>query len=202
MRASYFGEDLRRPLRPLKVSDGGRFGAERGGGHDRSMIELKAIESKRTSAGRGRIRCIPRNLTVAATAVIGLLTLTATARPQVVVLQPTSQATKEARHAKGAKHAKKRRVISVTVNKGETYTISGLKQGAKTGSKAGKNPNALSIQPQPSGDIVLLGTEGGSWKIDATLASGEEVTYDVKVKAEAPPINSLVPGTAPTAIAP
>jgi hypothetical protein len=65
-----------------------------------------------------------------------------------------------------------------------------------------KNPNSLTVQPQPSGDIVLLGTEGGSWKIDATLASGEKVTYDVKVKADAPPINSLVPGTAPTAIAP
>jgi len=73
---------------------------------------------------------------------------------------------------------------------------------AVTESKAGKNPNALSVQPQPSGDLVLLGTEGGSWKIDATLASGEEVTYDVKVKAEAPPINSLIPGTAPTAIPP
>jgi hypothetical protein len=28
------------------------------------------------------------------------------------------------------------------------------------------------------------------------------VTYDVKVKAEAPPINSLEPGSAPTAIGP
>jgi len=94
------------------------------------------------------------------------------------------------------------RDLSLTINKGETYTISGLKPGVKTDAKAGKNPNALSIQPQSSGDIVLLGTEGGSWKIDATLASGEEVTYDVKVKAEAPPINSLIPGTAPTAIPP
>jgi len=166
------------------------------------MIESKAIELKRARAGRGRIQRTLRNLTVALTAALGLLTLTATARPQVVVLQPTPQATKEARHAKGAKHATKRRVIPVTISKGETYTISGLEKGAKTDSKAGKNPNALSIQPQPSGDIVLLGTEGGSWKIDATLASGEEVTYDVKVKAEAPPINSLTPGTAPTAMAP
>ena len=150
------------------------------------------------SASRGR------NLTVALTAVLGLLTLTAIARPQATP-QPSPQATKGARHAKHAKearHAEKRRVIPVTISKGETYTISGLKQGAKTDSKAGKNPNALSIQPQPSGDIVLLGTEGGSWRIDATLASGEEVTYDVKVKAEAPPINSLTPGSAPTAIGP
>jgi hypothetical protein len=164
-------------------------------------IESKPIEPKRTRAGRSRIQRTLRSLTVAFTAALGLLTLTATARPQVI-LQPNSQATKETSHTKAAKHAKKRRVIPVTISKGETYTISGLKQSAKTDSKAGKNPNALSIQPQTSGDIVLLGTEGGSWKIDATLASGEEVTYDVKVKAEAPPINSLVPGTAPTAIAP
>jgi hypothetical protein len=174
------------------------------------MFESKAIELKRASAGGGRkqrnLRS-PRTVIAAATAVLGLLTMTAAAWPQDS-LEPSPQATKEARHANGAKHTKeskrpeKRRVIPVTINKGETYTISGLEKGAKTDSKAGKNPNALSIEPQPSGDIVLLGTEGGSWKIDATLADGEKVTYDLKVKAEAPPINSLTPGTAPTAIAP
>jgi len=144
-------------------------------------------------------------LIAALTAVLGLLALSAAAWTQA-----TPQPTKEARHGKSAVHAKHaktaatkmRRVISVTINKGDTYTISDLKQGAKTDSQPGKNPNALSIQQQPSGDIVLLGTEGGSWKIDATLADGEEVTYDVKVKAEAPPINSLTPGTAPTTIPP
>jgi len=166
------------------------------------MTDSKAAESKGKGANRGR------SLIAALTAAFGLLALTANARPQDQA-QPTPQPTKEARHAKGAAHAKetemakkKRRIIPVTISKGETYTISGLKQGAKTDSKAGKNPNALSIQPQSSGDIVLLGTEGGSWKIDATLANGEEVTYDVKVKAGAPPINSLAPGSAPTAIGP
>ena len=119
--------------------------------------------------------------------------------------QPTALATKDARpakHAKTAVAAKKPRVIPITINKGETYTITGLERGAATASKPGKNPNALTMQPQPSGDIVLLGTEGGSWRINATLANGERVVYDVKVKAEAPPINSLDPGTAPTAMAP
>jgi hypothetical protein len=168
------------------------------------MIEL---ESQMARAGRVRNQRNLPNLIVAVMAVLGLLTMTATARPQDSPA-PSAQATKEARHAMGAKHlkqtkqAQKRRVIPVTISKGQTYTISGLEKGAKTDSKAGKNPNALTIQPQSSGDIVLLGTEGGSWKIDATLASGEKVTYDVKVKAEAPPINSLTPGTAPTAIAP
>jgi len=171
------------------------------------MFESKATELKWASASRGRNHYSLRTLIAAATAALGLLTMTATARPQASPA-PSAQATKEPRHAIRAKHTKeikqaeKRRVIPVTINKGETYTISGLEKGAKTDSKAGKNPNALSIQPQPSGDIVLLGTEGGSWKIDATLADGEKVTYDVKVKAEAPPINSLTPGTAPTAIGP
>ena len=136
-------------------------------------------ELKRTRANRGRNL---RNLIVAMVAVLGLLTLAVRPAP--------------------AAEAKKRRVIPVTINKGETYTISGLKKDSATKSKPVKNPNSLTVQPQPSGDVVLLGTEGGSWKIDATLASGEKVTYDVKVKAEAPPINSLTPGTAPTAIAP
>ena len=162
-----------------------------------SAVEA-GVESHLKGASRGR------TLIVALTAALGLLTMTAPARPQDAA-QPTSRATPKSPHAKAAKHAKKaekRRIIPVTISKGETYTISGLKPGVKTDSQAGKNPNALSIQPQSSGDIVLLGTEGGSWKIDATLASGEEVTYDVKVKAEAPPINSLSPGTAPTAIPP
>jgi hypothetical protein len=174
------------------------------------MIEINrtSTESEMTNAGRGRNL---RNLLVSATVALGLFTLTATARPQAT---PTPTPTphpakgtnpaKETNPAKDTKHAKaaKRRVIPVTISKGETYTISGLEQGANTESKAGKNPNALSVQPQPSGDLVLLGTEGGSWKIDATLASGEQVTFDVKVKAEAPPINSLTPGSAPTAISP
>ena len=168
------------------------------------MFESKAIELTRTKTSRGHN---PRNLIVALTAALGLLMLTAIARPQATP-QPTPQATKEARHAKAAKHAKqakqaeKRRVIPVTIGKGETYTISGLEKGAKTDSKAVSNPNSLTVQPQSSGDIVLLGTEGGSWKIDATLASGEKVTYDVNVKAQAPPINSLTPGSAPTSMAP
>jgi hypothetical protein len=156
------------------------------GGHDHIMIETTRKL---------------RNSIVAAMAIAGLLTLTETARPQATP-QPTPHAAKKATHAKAAKEASRRRVIPVTISKGETYTISGLEKGAKTDSKAVANPNSLSLQPQPSGDIVLLGTEGGSWKIDATLASGERVRYDVKVKAEAPPINSLAPGTAPTAIAP
>jgi len=112
---------------------------------------------KRTRASRGR------NLIIAMSAVLGVLTLTVRFAP--------------------AAEAKKRRVIPVTINKGETYTISGLKKDSATKSKPVKNPNSLTVQPQPSGDIVLLGTEGGSWKIDATLASlniGNPATRNTK----------------------
>lgn len=98
--------------------------------------------------------------------------------------------------------AKKRRVIAISVEKGEIYTITGLKKGAAVQTKTVSNPNALTVQPQSSGDLVLLGTEAGRSKIDATLANGEQVTYDVTINAATPPINSLRSGTAPKSITP
>jgi hypothetical protein len=93
----------------------------------------------------------------------------------------------------------KRRTIPVTINKGENYTISGVKEGAAPGLKVVNNPNALVVQNAP-GRIELVGADAGSWEINVTLATGEKVTYVVTVKAEAPPQGSLVPGAAPTAI--
>jgi hypothetical protein len=158
------------------------------------------VEFEMTGAGCARNLRNLYNLLVV-TAALGMLIFAATVSAQPTG-QPTLHAATQDKQSKNDKPPPKRRVIPVTIAKGETYTISGLEKGANTKSKAGRNPNALSIQPQSSGDIVLLGTEGGSWKIDATLATGEKVTYDVKVKAEAPPINSLAPGTAPPAMSP
>jgi len=101
----------------------------------------------------------------------------------------------------------KRRIISVTINKGENYTINGVEDGAASGAGKGAalkpkvvdNPNALVVYDAP-GRIELVGADAGSWKIDVTLATGEKVTYVVTVKAVGPPQGSLVPGTAPTAI--
>ncbi len=173
--------------------------------------ERKGVMSNSKGADISHRRRAMRNLTALVTAALATLAMTATARPQSSP-QPSTQASPQAagdaaraeadQHARPAKNEEKRRVISITLGKGETYTISGLKKGAAIASKTVANPNALSIQPQPSGDIVLLGTEGGRSKIDATLASGEQVTYDVTVKAGAPAINSLAPGSAPTAISP
>ncbi len=120
--------------------------------------------------------------------------------------QASPKASAKAAHAKNEnkkeKPAKKRRIIAISVEKGGIYTITGLKKGAGVQTKTVSNPNALTVEPQSSGDIVLLGTEAGHSRIDATLANGEQVTYDVTISAGTPPINSLRSGTAPKSIAP
>jgi hypothetical protein len=94
----------------------------------------------------------------------------------------------------------KRRTIPLTINKGQNYTISGVKKDAAApGLKVVNNPNALVVQTAP-GRIELVGADAGSWEINVTLATGEKVTYVVTVKAVAPPQGSLVPGTAPPSI--
>jgi hypothetical protein len=91
----------------------------------------------------------------------------------------------------------KRRVVPVTINKGQNYTITGVKEGTAPGPKVVNNPNALVVQNAP-GRVELVGADAGVWKINVTLATGEKVTYLVTVKAEAPPQGSLVPAAAPT----
>jgi len=91
----------------------------------------------------------------------------------------------------------KRRVIPLTISKGQNYTISGIQAGAAPSSKVVKNPNALVMQNAP-GKIELVGADAGTWKINATLDTGEKVTYLVTVTAAAPPQGSLAPGAAPT----
>src|SRR5581483_11654590 len=61
---------------------------------------------------------------------LAMLILAVSARPQTTP-EPTPKTSRHAKSAATAHHAEKRRVISVTLNKGETYTISGLAQGAK-----------------------------------------------------------------------
>jgi hypothetical protein len=88
----------------------------------------------------------------------------------------------------------KRRVIQVAINKGENYTITDIKTDEST--KVVSNPNALVVQDAP-GRIELIGADAGSWNINATLASGEKVTYAITVKSSTNPQGDLNPGTAP-----
>ena len=94
----------------------------------------------------------------------------------------------------------KQRTIPVTINKGETYVIDDVSKSASPGIKVVDNGNALVVRTDAPGKIVLVGAAAGTWDLNVTLASGEKVTYEVNVKAEAPPQGSLVPGSAPTAI--
>jgi hypothetical protein len=94
----------------------------------------------------------------------------------------------------------KKRTVSVTINKGETYVITDVRKDAAPGIKVADNPNALVVRTDEPGKIVLVGSDAGSWNLDVTLANGEKVTYAVNVKAAAPPQGSLVPGSAPTVI--
>ena len=98
-----------------------------------------------------------------------------------------------------AKPAAKRRLIPLTINKGQNYTISGVKDEPAPGIKVVHNPNALVLQIAP-GRIEMVGSDAGTWRIKTTLATGEKVTYVVTVKALAPPQGTLAPAGAPTAI--
>ena len=111
--------------------------------------------------------------------------------------QATQASTKNA-SAKAAKAAK-RRLIPLTINKGQNYTISGVKDAPTPAIKVVNNPKALVLQTAP-GRIEMVGADAGTWRIKTTLATGEKVTYVVTVKALAPPQGTLVPVGAPTAI--
>ena len=95
--------------------------------------------------------------------------------------------------------AAQRRVISLTINKGQNYTISGVKPGTQPGGKVLSNPRALVMQTAP-GRIELVGADAGSWNLKVTLDTGEKVLYAITVNASAPPQGNLSPGAAPTAI--
>ncbi len=95
------------------------------------------------------------------------------------------------------KSKEKRRIIPVTISKGQNYTISGVKKGTTPSSKVVKNGGAVVMQTAP-GRIELVGADTGSWKINATLDTGEKVTYVITVKAAAPPQGDLNPTAAPT----
>ena len=110
-----------------------------------------------------------------------------------------SAASADPAKAPPAKHAAKRRLIPLTINKGQNYTISGVKDEPTPGIKVVSNPNALVLQTAP-GRIEMVGADAGTWRIKTTLSSGEKVTYVVTVKALAPPQGTLAPAGAPTAI--
>jgi hypothetical protein len=110
-----------------------------------------------------------------------------------------SSAFADSAKAAPAKATAKRRLIPLAINKGQNYTISGVKDEPAPVIKVVHNPNALVLQTAP-GRIEMVGADAGTWRIKTTLATGEKVTYVVTVKALAPPQGTLAPAGAPTAI--
>jgi Flp pilus assembly secretin CpaC len=73
--------------------------------------------------------------------------------------------------------------VAVTLNAGETYVIRDLTANAAPSVHVVDNPKALVVNREKPGELELVAAAAGKWKIDVETASGDKVTYKVKVKA-------------------
>lgn len=73
--------------------------------------------------------------------------------------------------------------VALTLTAGEVYTIKGLKPDATPAVHIERNPNALIVHSDNPGELVLLGTASGEWKIAVQTAAGEKLIYDVRINA-------------------
>lgn len=93
------------------------------------------------------------------------------------------------------------RQVALTLNAGESFVIKGLKPDATPAVHVVDNPDALIVHSDNPGELVLLGSSTGQWKIDVVTSAGESVIYNVKVNAIAEPFtNPLKPGKNPSPI--
>jgi len=91
------------------------------------------------------------------------------------------------------------REVSVTLNAGESFVIKDVSKDATPAVHVVSNPNAMIVHSDPSGGLVLLGTEAGSWKISVKSADGEQVVYKIQVNSiKGPSADPLAPGKMPT----
>lgn len=89
--------------------------------------------------------------------------------------------------------------VTLRLTAGEVYVIKGLKPDATPAVHIERNPNALIVHSNDPGELVLLGTAAGEWKIDVQTAAGEKLAYDVSVDALAHSYtNPLEPGKNPS----
>jgi Flp pilus assembly secretin CpaC len=90
--------------------------------------------------------------------------------------------------------------IAVSLSAGETYVINDLRPDATPAVKVIDNPHALVVHAEVPGKLVLLGAETGRWEVSVSRADGQNVTYEVAVSKQAPPLGSLAPGSSPPPI--
>jgi len=85
--------------------------------------------------------------------------------------------------------------VALSLNAGESYVIEGLSRRAPVGIKVVANANALVVNADTPGKLLLLATEAGRWEIEGERADGRAVTYEVTVRSVAQPFsNPLAPG--------
>lgn len=87
--------------------------------------------------------------------------------------------------------------MSLALNAGESYVINNVSPGEAPAVNVITNPHALVIHNEEPGKVVLLGAEAGEWTISVKTADGNNVKYDVTVKAVANINDINNPGTAP-----
>lgn len=90
--------------------------------------------------------------------------------------------------------------VSLSLQAGETYVISGLNPSSTPAVKVVDNPHALVVHAEEPGKLVLLGAEAGRWAVSVTRSDGQVVTYNVQVSSVATPGAPLEPGKSPAAI--
>jgi Flp pilus assembly secretin CpaC len=96
----------------------------------------------------------------------------------------------------GLVHADTSAGPAISINRGETYVITGLSPGSRPEVKGIDNPNALIVNVQPDGSVLLLGADSGTEQVKVHLAAGGDETYTVTVHASTNPHNPLAGGGA------
>jgi len=90
---------------------------------------------------------------------------------------------------------------AISINRGETYIIRGASPDSRPEVKSIDNPNALIVNVQPDGSVLVLGADPGVEEVRVKMADGSVDVYTVTVTANINPANPLAAGSAPPAIA-
>ncbi len=125
-----------------------------------------------------------RKMVIAAAAIIAAAGWLAAARPAVA--GPGEESEQQA----------------LTLNAGESKVIGHIRPGSTPAIRVLRNPHALVIHGESSGEVVLLGAERGVWEVKVDLDDGRTVSYRVTVNAVADAGKRLEPGVSPPASGP
>jgi pilus assembly protein CpaC len=82
---------------------------------------------------------------------------------------------------------------SMSLVAGESATIEHVKPGTAPAIHVIDNPNALLVNNQSPGKLILLGAARGEWDIQVVRDDGATIDYDVRVSGVANPSDPLAP---------